>query len=165
MFTFLLASSTISIWSLHGNVSLPPPPPCSNLLRPSGIRLVPGTLTLRMFRGEDLPQMDAGYFEGIKQFLHVGTVQKELVDPYCTASFAGHKGKTKVIWNEQDPEWNTQINLPIRVGVHMCLNLLHPPHSHAYTHERDEFTYVTLTIWQNIYFLCLKMMIHHLHYC
>ena len=88
----------------------------SNLLRPSGVRLVPGTLTIRIFRGEDLPQMDAGYFEGVKKFLHVGTVQKELVDPYCTVAFAGHKGRTKVIWNEQDPCWNAQINLGIRVS-------------------------------------------------
>lgn len=88
----------------------------SNLLRPSGVRLVPGTLTIRIFRGEDLPQMDPGYFEGVKKFLHVGTVQKELVDPYCTVNFAGHKGRTQVIWNEQDPEWNKQINLGVRVS-------------------------------------------------
>ena len=76
---------------------------------------MPGTLTIRIHRGEDLPQMDAGYFEDVKKFLHVGTVQKELVDPYCTVTFAGHKGKTGVVWNEQDPEWNTQINLGVRV--------------------------------------------------
>ena len=66
--------------------------------------------------------MDAGYFEGVKKFLRVGTVQKELVDPYCTVTFAGHKGKTNVIWNEQDPEWNQQINLGVRVcGVSLCV--------------------------------------------
>jgi len=64
-----------------------------------------------------MPQMDTAFFEGVKKFLHVGTVQKELVDPYCVISFAGHKGRTDVVWNEQDPEWNTQINLGIRVGV------------------------------------------------
>ena len=61
--------------------------------------------------------MDPGYFEGVKKFLHVGTVQKELVDPYCTVNFAGHKGRTQVIWNEQDPEWNKQINLGVRVSA------------------------------------------------
>ncbi|XP_064383023.1 myoferlin-like isoform X2 [Halichondria panicea] len=91
----------------------------SNLLRPSGVRLVPGTLTIRVIRGEDLPQMDAGYFEGIKKILRVGTVQKELVDPYCIVNFAGHKGRTAVIWNEQDPEWNRQINLGVRLPS-MC---------------------------------------------
>ena len=60
--------------------------------------------------------MDPGYFEGVKKFLSVGTVQKELVDPYCAVSFAGHGGRTRVIWNEQDPEWNQQMNLAIRVS-------------------------------------------------
>ena len=67
--------------------------------------------------------MDAGYFEGVKKFLRVGTVQKELVDPYCTVTFAGHKGKTNVIWNEQDPEWNQQINLGVRVCGVVCLSV------------------------------------------
>ena len=64
-----------------------------------------------------MPQMYPGrYFEGVKKFLKVGTVQKELVDPYCTVNFAGHKGHTKTIMNElQDPEWNQQINLAISV--------------------------------------------------
>ena len=96
----------------------------SNLLRPSGVRLVPGTMTIRIFRGEDLPQMDPGYFEGVKKFLHVGTVQKELDDPYCTVNFAGHKGRTQVIWNEQDPEWNKQINLGVRVRQRLILRFL-----------------------------------------
>ena len=64
--------------------------------------------------------MDPGYLEEIKKLLKVGKVQKELVDPYCTVQFAGHKEKTKVSWNEQDPEWNQQINLPIRVS---CLSV------------------------------------------
>ncbi len=87
-----------------------------NLLRPSGVRLQAGALHVRIYRAEDLPQMDAGYFEGVKKFLKVGTVQKELVDPYCLINFAGHKGRTQVIWNEQDPEWNQQINLAMKVS-------------------------------------------------
>lgn len=98
-----------------------------NLLRPSGVRLVPGTLTIRLIRGEDLPQMDAGYFEGFKKAFHVGTVQKELVDPYCTVNFAGHKGRTQVIWNEQDPEWNKQLNLAVRVSIYVVSSIQHSP--------------------------------------
>ena len=60
--------------------------------------------------------VDPGYFEGVKKFLHVGTVQKELVDPYCVLTYAGHEGETPVIWNEQDPVWNHQINLGVRVS-------------------------------------------------
>ncbi len=68
--------------------------------------------------------MDAGYFEGVKKFLKVGTVQKELVDPYCLINFAGHKGRTQVIWNEQDPEWNQQINLAMKVSGLCQSNIL-----------------------------------------
>ena len=68
--------------------------------------------------------MDPGYFQKVKKFLHIGTVQKELVDPFCTVTFAGHKGRTEVIWNEQDPEWNEQINLGVRVrGVRLSVCL------------------------------------------
>ena len=60
--------------------------------------------------------MDPGYFEGVKKFLHIGAVQKELVDPYCSVTFAGHKGTTQVVWNDKDPKWNKQINLGVQVS-------------------------------------------------
>lgn len=86
------------------------------MLRPFGVCLVPATLIVRVFHAEDLPQMDPGYFEGVKKLLHIGAVQKELVDPYCSVTFAGHKGTTQVVWNEKDPKWNKQINLGVRVS-------------------------------------------------
>lgn len=88
---------------------------------PTGVTLQAATISIKIFRAEDLPQMDPDYLENVKQFLHVGTVQRELVDPYCTVFFAGHEEKTKVIWNEQDPEWNQQINLASKVS---CINYL-----------------------------------------
>ena len=54
-----------------------------------------------------MPQMDSN---GMK---------KGLVDPYCTVQFAGHKEETRFILDDQDPQWNQQINLPIRVS---CLS-------------------------------------------
>ena len=90
------------------------------MLRPSGVRLVPATLSVHVYRGEDLPRMDSGYFEAVKKFLHIGTVQKDLVDPYCSVTFAGHKGKTCVIWNDHNPKWNQQINLGVRVSCENC---------------------------------------------
>ena len=62
--------------------------------------------------------MDPGYFDKVKKILHVGTVHKEFVDPYCTVNFAGHQERTQVVWNKQDPEWNKQINLGVRVCCH-----------------------------------------------
>lgn len=86
-----------------------------NLLRPSGVRLTPATLTVRIFRAEDLPQMDPEAFHRKKQ--------SALVDPYCTVSFSGNKGKTQVIWNKNDPQWNQQINLGVKVSNNCMLYL------------------------------------------
>ena len=75
---------------------------------------MPGTLTVRIFCAEDLPQDDDSFFEGVKKFHNV---QKEnYCNPYCTVHFAGHKGKTQVIGREQNPEWGKQINLAIMVS-------------------------------------------------
>ena len=79
-----------------------------NLLRPSGARLTPATLSIGIFRAEDLPQMDPGRLHHKKT--------KALVDPYCTVSFSGSKGRTRVIWRRDDPKWNKQINLGVKVS-------------------------------------------------
>ena len=88
-----------------------------NLLRPAGVRLQAGTMTIRVYRGEDLPQMDAELMQNVKKFFHVGTVYKELVDAYCVINFAGIKGKTRTIEHEQDPEWNQQLNLNVKASA------------------------------------------------
>ena len=43
--------------------------------------------------------------------------QKELVDPYCIVNYAGHKGRTPTVMENMNPEWNTQINLGVRVRI------------------------------------------------
>ena len=60
--------------------------------------------------------VDPVYFEKVKKWLHIGTEHKDRVDPFCKVSFAGKEGKTPVIWNQQDPVWNHQVNLAIRVS-------------------------------------------------
>uniref|UniRef100_A0A673J266 Dysferlin-like n=1 Tax=Sinocyclocheilus rhinocerous TaxID=307959 RepID=A0A673J266_9TELE len=40
-----------------------------NLLRPAGLTLTGATFTLRVYRAEDLPQMDDALMDGVKQFL------------------------------------------------------------------------------------------------
>ncbi|XP_077866920.1 uncharacterized protein LOC144355725, partial [Saccoglossus kowalevskii] len=87
----------------------------SNLLRPAGIQLRKATFILRAYRAEDIPQMDPGYFEGVKKILGVGEEQKELVDPYCVFQFAGKSAKTKCIYTCDHPEWNQELRLGIRV--------------------------------------------------
>ena len=43
--------------------------------------------------------------------------QKELVDPYCVVSYAGHSGRTPTVMENMNPEWNVQINLGVRVRI------------------------------------------------
>ena len=86
----------------------------SNLLRPSRAQIQPATLHVRIFEASDLPQMDPAYFNKFKKLFNPQATPKDLVDPYVTLSIAGHHGKTKVIWNDQDPQWNQQLNMAIR---------------------------------------------------
>ena len=70
-----------------------------------------GKLTVKIFRGEDLPQLDSP-----SRFLRKSSIgELDLVDPYCIVSYAGHKAKTPVIKNSYDPEWNYEISLPFQV--------------------------------------------------
>ena len=81
-------------------------------------------MTLRVFRGEDFPLVDTGNIEE-DDAEEVDTDDDEIggdetilreVDSYCAVSYAGCKGKTIVIFGEQDPEWNTQINFNVGVS-------------------------------------------------
>ncbi|KAL0189196.1 hypothetical protein M9458_016295, partial [Cirrhinus mrigala] len=60
-----------------------------NLLRPAGLTLTGATFSLRVYRAEDLPQMDDALMDGVKQFLGFETNRKNLVDPFVEVSFAG----------------------------------------------------------------------------
>uniref|UniRef100_A0A8C1G0H3 Dysferlin, limb girdle muscular dystrophy 2B (autosomal recessive) n=1 Tax=Cyprinus carpio TaxID=7962 RepID=A0A8C1G0H3_CYPCA len=60
-----------------------------NLLRPAGLTLTGATFTIRVYRAEDLPQMDDALMDGVKQFLGFETNRKNLVDPFVEVNFAG----------------------------------------------------------------------------
>ena len=61
--------------------------------------------------------MDPDQYFGVKN-LKTGTAEKTgLVDPYCVLEFAGHVGKTHVIWKDHDPVWNKQFNFSIMVST------------------------------------------------
>ncbi|XP_066277223.1 dysferlin-like isoform X3 [Branchiostoma lanceolatum] len=86
----------------------------ANLLRPAGVELRPAMFIFRVFRAEDVPQMDTSAMQGIKKVLGVGEVQKELVDPYMEVHFAGRKVNTKTLYNSDHPEWNQELRLGMR---------------------------------------------------
>uniref|UniRef100_A0A8C1FXR3 Dysferlin, limb girdle muscular dystrophy 2B (autosomal recessive) n=1 Tax=Cyprinus carpio TaxID=7962 RepID=A0A8C1FXR3_CYPCA len=81
-----------------------------NLLRPAGLTLTGATFTIRVYRAEDLPQMDDALMDGVKQFLGFETNRKNLVDPFVEVNFAG---KT-ILEKNANPQWNQSLTLPIR---------------------------------------------------
>ncbi|KAJ8418235.1 hypothetical protein AAFF_G00139440 [Aldrovandia affinis] len=86
----------------------------SNLLLPAGVNLRWVTLTLKVFRAEDMPQMDDAFAQTIKQVFGGHGERKNLVDPFLEVSFAGKKLCTKIIEKNANPEWNQLINLQVK---------------------------------------------------
>ena len=78
---------------------------------PTGVSVARGKLTIRIFRGEDFPQLDPS-MPKVKK----GNTEVDHVDPYCIVSFAGHKHLTPVISNDYDPKWNVELSFPFTVS-------------------------------------------------
>uniref|UniRef100_A0A8C4NPM9 Dysferlin, limb girdle muscular dystrophy 2B (autosomal recessive) n=1 Tax=Dicentrarchus labrax TaxID=13489 RepID=A0A8C4NPM9_DICLA len=85
-----------------------------NLLRPAGLSLRGATFTLRIFRAEDLPQMDDAFMDGMRQILGFDSNRKNLVDPLVEIHFAGKTVCTKILEKNANPQWNQSLSLPIR---------------------------------------------------
>uniref|UniRef100_A0A8C7GS74 Myoferlin n=1 Tax=Oncorhynchus kisutch TaxID=8019 RepID=A0A8C7GS74_ONCKI len=86
----------------------------SNLLVPAGVTLRLVTLNLKVYRAEDMPQMDDAFVQTVKQVFGGEGDKKNLVDPYLEVSFAGKKLCTKIIEKNANPEWNQLINLQVK---------------------------------------------------
>uniref|UniRef100_A0A8C7GST9 Myoferlin n=1 Tax=Oncorhynchus kisutch TaxID=8019 RepID=A0A8C7GST9_ONCKI len=103
----------------------------SNLLVPAGVTLRLVTLNLKVYRAEDMPQMDDAFVQTVKQVFGGEGDKKNLVDPYLEVSFAGKKLCTKIIEKNANPEWNQLINLQFKdmdiVGAFIN-NVLHFSH-------------------------------------
>ncbi|KAL0992853.1 hypothetical protein UPYG_G00099800 [Umbra pygmaea] len=86
----------------------------SNLLVPAGVTLRWVNLNLKVYRAEDMPQMDSAAVQTMKHVLGMEGNNKNLVDPYLEISFAGKKLCTKRIEKNANPEWNQQVNLQVK---------------------------------------------------
>uniref|UniRef100_A0A8B9KLI0 Myoferlin n=1 Tax=Astyanax mexicanus TaxID=7994 RepID=A0A8B9KLI0_ASTMX len=86
----------------------------SNLLLPAGIALRWVTLQLKVFRAEDIPQMDDSISQSLKAAFGGTGDKKNLVDPFLEAWFAGKKICTKIIEGNANPEWNQLVNLHVK---------------------------------------------------
>ncbi|XP_072293204.1 myoferlin-like isoform X1 [Eucyclogobius newberryi] len=86
----------------------------SNLLVPAGVTMRWATLILKVYRAEDMPQMDDAFFQTMKHVLGGEVDRKNLVDPYLEVSFAGKRLRTKIIEINANPEWNQLVNLQVK---------------------------------------------------
>ena len=93
----------------------------SNLLRPAGVTLRPATFLVKIYRAEDIPQMDSATIENIKKVFSSGP-PKELVDPYVLFSFAGKTAKTDIKYNNDHPEFNQELRVSFKFPS-MCERL------------------------------------------
>ena len=64
---------------------------CSNLLLPDGVpaERQKAKFIVKVYMAEGLPKMTSGMFATVKKAITGDT--KDLVDPYVSVSFAGHK--------------------------------------------------------------------------
>ncbi|XP_031751125.1 dysferlin isoform X4 [Xenopus tropicalis] len=85
-----------------------------NLLRPAGVSLRGAHLTLKIYRAEDLPQMDDAVLDNVKQIFGFDSNKKNLVDPFVEVSFAGKMLLSKIMEKNANPQWSQSITLPIR---------------------------------------------------
>ncbi|XP_066574431.1 dysferlin isoform X3 [Amia ocellicauda] len=85
-----------------------------NLLRPAGLTLRGAHFTLRVYRAEDLPQMDDAFLDGMKQIFGFDSNRKNLVDPLVEVHFAGKTICSKILEKNANPQWNQSLTLPIR---------------------------------------------------
>ncbi|XP_026206806.1 myoferlin-like isoform X3 [Anabas testudineus] len=83
----------------------------SNLLLPAGVTLRWATLSLKVFRAEDIPQMDDAFVQSLKEIFGAEENRKNLVDPFLEARFAGKKLCTQIIEKNANPEWNQVLNI------------------------------------------------------
>ncbi|XP_072858294.2 dysferlin isoform X7 [Pogona vitticeps] len=83
-----------------------------NLLRPTGVALRGAHFSLKVYRAEDLPQMDDAIMDSVKQIFGFESSKKNLVDPFVEVTFAGKTLCSKIVEKNANPQWNQSITLP-----------------------------------------------------
>uniref|UniRef100_A0A8C4QWA0 C2 domain-containing protein n=1 Tax=Eptatretus burgeri TaxID=7764 RepID=A0A8C4QWA0_EPTBU len=87
----------------------------SNVLWPAGVTMRSLMFTVRLYRAEDIPQMDDAMMQGVKSFFGKESKKKNMVDPFVQFDFAGKTLRTDVIRQNANPEFNQIVNMAIKV--------------------------------------------------
>ncbi|XP_039189745.1 dysferlin isoform X4 [Crotalus tigris] len=83
-----------------------------NILRLPGVALRGAHFSLKLYRAEDLPQMDDAVMDSVKQIFGFDSNKKNLVDPFVEVTFAGKTLCSKIVEKNANPQWNQTITLP-----------------------------------------------------
>ncbi|KAM6441107.1 dysferlin isoform 3-T3 [Liasis olivaceus] len=83
-----------------------------NILKLPGVSLRGAHFSLKIYRGEDLPQMDDAVMDSVKQIFGFESNKKNLVDPFVEVTFAGKMLCSKIVEKNANPQWNQVITLP-----------------------------------------------------
>ncbi|XP_041427025.1 myoferlin-like [Xenopus laevis] len=94
----------------------------NNLLLTSGVVRQTVTSVVKIYRANDIPQMDDTFMRSIKGLFRSTVDKKNLADPFIEAAFAGEKVQTKIIKESCCPIWNQAITLPMKIPS-MCDNV------------------------------------------
>ena len=93
----------------------------SNLLLPAGATLQPATFFVKIYKTEDLPQMDSGSGDFAKKIITQGEVDDHC-DPYSAFTFAGRTMRTSVRGKTYTPEFNEELKISFKFPS-MCERL------------------------------------------
>ncbi|NXD30699.1 DYSF protein, partial [Spelaeornis formosus] len=89
----------------------------ANLLRPTGVTLRGAQFCLKIFKAEDLPQMDDAVMDNVRQIFGFESNKKNLVDPFVEVSFAGKTLYSRILEKNANPQWNQCLTLPAMVST------------------------------------------------
>ncbi|XP_052538887.1 dysferlin isoform X5 [Tympanuchus pallidicinctus] len=84
-----------------------------NLLRPTGVTLRGAQFCLKIFKAEDLPQMDDAVMDNVRQIFGFESNKKNLVDPFVEVGFAGKTLFSRILEKNANPQWNQCLTLPV----------------------------------------------------
>ncbi|XP_070612910.1 dysferlin isoform X2 [Erythrolamprus reginae] len=84
-----------------------------NVFKPPGVALRGAHFSLKVYRAEDLPQMDDAVMDSVKQIFGFESNKKNLVDPFVEVTFAGKTLCSKIVEKNANPQWNQILTLPV----------------------------------------------------